>query len=310
MQKVHIDTDLGGDLDDLCALAMVLRWSPPVEMTGVTVVGDTGGKRTAATRYVLNLAGRPDIPTAAGADTAGGYYPYALGLPPEERYWPEPLGAAPNPPEVAIELLRQSIEQGATIVGIGPLTNFALLEQRYPGILEQADLYLMGGYVYPPRPGFPAWTNADDFNVQVDARSAYHVLTRSTPTLISLAVTVETALRAAHLPRLRTHGRALGQLIARQAVEFAADEQMAQRFGATCAGVPDDIINFQHDGLACAIALGYREGVEIEEIPLHFAMVESELVASIDPQGKPLRVVTKVDGLGFSDFWLKTLAPG
>jgi hypothetical protein len=27
MHKVHLDTDLGSDIDDLCALAMLLRWS-------------------------------------------------------------------------------------------------------------------------------------------------------------------------------------------------------------------------------------------------------------------------------------------
>ena len=27
MPKLHIDTDLGGDTDDLCALAMALSWA-------------------------------------------------------------------------------------------------------------------------------------------------------------------------------------------------------------------------------------------------------------------------------------------
>jgi hypothetical protein len=26
MPLVHLDTDIGGDIDDLCALAMLLRW--------------------------------------------------------------------------------------------------------------------------------------------------------------------------------------------------------------------------------------------------------------------------------------------
>ncbi|MCX6029078.1 MAG: hypothetical protein NT169_07215 [Chloroflexi bacterium] len=26
MLKLHLDTDLGGDIDDLCALALVLNW--------------------------------------------------------------------------------------------------------------------------------------------------------------------------------------------------------------------------------------------------------------------------------------------
>jgi hypothetical protein len=33
--KVHLDTDIGGDIDDLCALAMLLGWSG-VEVVGIT----------------------------------------------------------------------------------------------------------------------------------------------------------------------------------------------------------------------------------------------------------------------------------
>ncbi len=151
MQKVHLDTDLGGDIDDLCALAMLLRWSPAIQFTGITVVGDTHGKRTGAVRYVLAMEGRSDIPVAAGAETSQGFYPYELGLPPEERYWPQPIIPSPNPPAQAVELLKESIEQGATVIGIGPYTNFYLLDTQYPGILKQANLF-SDGRLYLPTP--------------------------------------------------------------------------------------------------------------------------------------------------------------
>lgn len=54
MHKIHLDTDLGGDIDDLCALAMLLRWRN-VELTGITTVAENGGKRAGHTRYVLNI---------------------------------------------------------------------------------------------------------------------------------------------------------------------------------------------------------------------------------------------------------------
>ncbi|MCC6458707.1 MAG: nucleoside hydrolase [Caldilineaceae bacterium] len=304
MDKVHLDTDLGGDIDDLCALAMLLRWPDDIELTGITVVGDTQGKRTGAVRYVLGLEGRNEIPVAAGADTSQGFYPYELGLPPEERYWPQPIIPSPNAPEEAIRLLKQSIEQGATIIGIGPYTNLYLLELQHPGILMQARLFLMGGYIYPPRPGFPQWRNQDDFNIQVDVRSAKHVLQNSNPTLIPLSVTAETALRRIHLEPLRLSGGVLGQLIAKQAEEFAIDEQMDQKYAASYERVAADIINFQHDALACAVALGWREGIWIEELPLLVEERDGWLTERIDPAGKPFRVVTKVDGPRFDEFWL------
>jgi hypothetical protein len=42
--RIHLDTDLGGDTDDACALAMLLGW-PDVEITGITTVADPGGRR-------------------------------------------------------------------------------------------------------------------------------------------------------------------------------------------------------------------------------------------------------------------------
>jgi inosine-uridine nucleoside N-ribohydrolase len=306
--KVHLDTDLGGDLDDLCALALLLRWQPAVQITGITVVGDTDGRRTGMVHAALQIAGRAEIPVAAGADTAQGYYPYELGLPPEARYWPQPIIPSPNPPEVAVALLRQSIGAGATVIAIGPLTNLRLLEETYPGTLAGTKLCLMGGYVDPPRAGFPTWTHRDDFNVQVDARSAKTVLQSSSPTLTTLAVTVETALRHTHLDRLWRSDDPLARLIARQAEAFAVDEGMATKFGTTCAGVPDDIINFQHDPLACAVALGWDDGVRVEELTLRLDDEEGWLRLQRDRAGRVMRVVTEVDGARFSDFWLDVVA--
>ena len=44
MTKLHLDTDIGGDMDDLCALALLLKL-PDVELTGVTTVAEEQGRR-------------------------------------------------------------------------------------------------------------------------------------------------------------------------------------------------------------------------------------------------------------------------
>ena len=302
MHKIHLDTDLGGDLDDLCALAMLLHW-PDVEITGITVVGDDRGRRTGYVRYALSLEGRNEIPVAAGADVAQGYYRYELGLPPEERYWPEPVPPSPNPVEQAVELLRASLEQGAALVGIGPYTNLSLLERRYPGILGRAKIFLMGGSIFPSRPGYPDWGYDMDFNIQADIRSSFHVLQSSDPTLVPLSVTVETSLRRAYLDKLRVSGP-LCKLIADQAEEFAREYQNEERYGIPCAGLPDDTINFQHDPLACAVALGWQDGVEIQNVPLVVEEKEGWLHETIAPSGRLTHVVTSVDGPRFNEMWL------
>jgi inosine-uridine nucleoside N-ribohydrolase len=247
---------------------------------------------------------------AAGADVEQGYYRYAeLGYPQEERYWPEPVAPSPGALDGALRLLKQSIEQGATIVAIGPLTNLCLLEAQHPGILFDANLFLMGGYLYPIRPGFPQWGNDSDWNIQVDVRSARYVLEHSNPTLIPVTITVETALRRAYLNELRQAGK-LGELIARQAEAFALDEKIEARFGQSCSGWPRDIINFQHDSLACAIALGWAEGVEVEKVPLLLEEKDGFLIERVHPSGKPLQVVTKIDGPRFNQFWLDSILDG
>ena len=312
MLQFHLDTDIGGDIDDLCALAMGLNW-PGVELLAVTTNTDDRGRRAGYARYALSLAGRGDIPVAAGADVSFDCYrwngqPIRPGLPDEAVYWPEPIPPAPTHLEQALDLLKSSIEQGAIIVAIGACTNLALLERRSPGILGQARLYLMGGYIFPPRKGFPPWGNDMDWNVQCDVQSAHYVIERSSPTLIPLTVTVETSLRAAYLETLRRSGP-LAQLIARQAEAFANDEnnRPATLYNQTWEGLPEDTINFQHDPLACAIALGWRDGVEISEIALSAEIKGELLCLSIAENGKPTRVVTHVNGDKFNAFWLATV---
>ncbi len=305
--KIHLDTDFGGDIDDICALAMLLRWSGDVQITGITTVAELNGRRAGQVQYVLELEGRNDIPVAAGADTSQGFYPYELGLPSEERYWTKPIAPLQTSSDEAVELLKKSVEQGATIIGIGPLSNLYLLENKYPGILLNARLFLMGGLVSPPREGYPQWKDADDFNLQVDARSAVCVIENCNPTFVPLSVTTETALRKKHLKTLKSAG-ALGQLLARQAEAFAEDEKIGEKFGKTCDKLPNDIINFQHDPLTCAIALDWNDGVEISHIPLKTELRNGLLHRKIDTNGKPTQVVTKINGGRFSRFWIDTTA--
>ena len=306
MKKIHLDTDIGGDMDDLCALAMLLKW-PNIEITGITTVAEAQGRRAGYVHYVLNMMGRADIPYAAGADVSEGYYRYdELGYPPDEENWPEPVTPQPGSSDKAVSLLKQSVEQGATIVGIGPYTNLMLLEKAYPGTLKQVDLFLMGGHVFDIPAGYPQWSKEEDYNIQVDIHSAKYVLEHANPTLIPITVTCQTALRRAYLSRLAQAGP-LGELTVLQAERFARVEQKEKNYGETCAGLPNDIINFQHDPLACAIALGWHEGVEITTVPLKFEIKEDWLYETPDSNGIPTRLVTKIDGNAFNEFWVDTL---
>ncbi|HEX5416508.1 MAG TPA: nucleoside hydrolase [Chloroflexota bacterium] len=308
MTRIHLDTDIGGDLDDLCALAMLLAW-PRAEIAGVTTVVENDGKRAGYARFALDLAGHTDVPVAAGAEAGSGWFREAYGLPPEPRYWPEPVTPLPGPLDAALDLLQASVESGATIIAIGPLTNLSCLERRTPGILRTATLCMMGGSIRPALPGFPAWDLREDFNLQADRFAAKHVLDAadaSRLTIVPIEMTAQTALREAHLPRLR-RGNPLARLIARQGEAWIADYQVAATFGPSCPGLPPDIVNFLHDPLACAVALGW-DGATVESLPLSVELQGEWVREIVDPRGRPYRVVTQIEQKRFNEQWAQVVA--
>jgi purine nucleosidase len=297
MTRVHLDTDLGSDTDDLCALAMLLGW-PGAELVGVTTATDPGGIRAGMTRYALALAGREDVAVTAGAEgSLGGWY-VPLAFP---GYWPESIEPRPSPPGEVVEVLEAAATSGATIVAIGPYTNLALLEAARPGLLARSNLVVMGGHLTRPRAGLPEWGMRDDFNVQQDVVAARIVFERCDPTVVPLAVCLETGLRAAVVPELRAAG-ALARLIADQAESHARDNGRTE-LARAYPELPDDLLNLQYDPLACAVALGW-DGVGLEDVPCAIALQDGLLAMRPDPKGAPLRTATTVDADAFERRWL------
>ncbi len=305
MTKIHLDTDFGGDIDDLAALAMLVHW-PDVEITGITTVAEDAGRRAGYARYALALADRSDIPVAAGVDVAEGRFRWHPTYPPEAEFWPEPVTPSPGPLDDALALLKQSIDGGAIVVGIGPCTNLALLDQRYPGILRRAEVYLLGGYVYPPRPSRSVWGNEADYNFQMDIAAAQHVLTHCRPTIVPLHVTVETSLRHAHLPALDAAG-GLSALIADQARAFERTGELEPIDRQRSLDLPSDFINHLYDPLGSAVAAEW-DGAVIEEMTLSLAVEDGWLHERVADDGVLIRVVTKVDGRAFDELWHRLLS--
>ena len=156
--RVHLDTDLGGDPDDACALALLLGW-PCVEIVGITTTIDPGGQRAGCVRHCLSLAGHEEIQVVAGAgefahQTAPRSSNHAS---PDRRYWPADVRPLPSPPGAALELLAESLHARATVIAIGPLTNLAQLEISRRGSLRQQRVVAMGSWLEPPDDGLPAW---------------------------------------------------------------------------------------------------------------------------------------------------------
>lgn len=295
---VHVDTDIGGNPDDVAALAMLAGW-PDVELSAVTTVADPDGQRAGYARHCLDLLGRPDVPVVAGAEVT---LADGTRLDPTPAFWPTGIAARPAPAAAATEALEASIRRGATVVTIGPLTNLARLERERPGVLATAGVVVMGGWLRPPDEGLPAYGPDRDWNVTCDPAAARSVFAVAGDlTLVTLADTLRTHLRAEHLHRLRGSGP-LGRLLAEQAVAYARVRDHAG-LAAAHAGLPDDLVAFLHDPLTCAVAVGWA-GARLVDRDVVVEGAEGWLRLVPGP-GRTVRVVDQLDAAGFADRWLR-----
>src|SRR5690606_20914446 len=154
--RLHLDTDLGGDPDDLCALAMLLGW-PDVHITGITTTQDDDGQRAGYVRHILQMVGREEIPVASGARRSMTTRKVASRFTGDTSYRPQPVAPFPSRAYPASDRLETSVRGGATVICLGPVTIFAMFETVRGDLLDRRTLVVMGGYISPPDDGFPAW---------------------------------------------------------------------------------------------------------------------------------------------------------
>lgn len=128
---IIFDTDIGNDVDDVMALAMIhtLESRGACKLLAVTITKDEP-KAAAFTDAVNTFYRRPDIPIGAvrnGATKETGKF---LGLADDEKKYPHDLKSGNGAPE-AISLLRQTLaaqpDQSVTLIQVGFFTNFARL---------------------------------------------------------------------------------------------------------------------------------------------------------------------------------------
>src|SRR3712207_8494755 len=65
-ERIIFDTDMGTDVDDCLALALILS-SPEVQLEGVTCVYGDVDLRARMTLKLLRLQGNPQVPVTVGA---------------------------------------------------------------------------------------------------------------------------------------------------------------------------------------------------------------------------------------------------
>lgn len=200
-QRIILDTDPG--VDDAIAFFLALR-SPELQVEAVTPVsGNVPLHFTLPNALrLLEIAGRPDIPVAAGASVplvrklvTAAYVHGNNGLGGVE--FPEPKTKPVA--ESATELIRRIVRANPgeiSIVAIGPVTNVATVLKADPGIAPMIKSFvLMGGCLTGGN-----ITPAAEFNFYVDPEAARIVFDSGVPVImVGLDVTNKVLLHDAQV---------------------------------------------------------------------------------------------------------------
>src|SRR5579863_4754534 len=162
---ILLDTDIGTDIDDAFAVALILR-SPELDLLGVTTVSGDTQARARLVAKMLWEAGLRKIPVAAGEQGKPSKDP--------QTRWASEFSSPQLLKESAADFLKKQFDRRPgeiTLVAIGPLTNVAALIRKDPGVARKIKrIVLMGGaiahgYGDNPKP-------VPEYNIYADAPAA------------------------------------------------------------------------------------------------------------------------------------------
>ncbi|MGH9546722.1 MAG: nucleoside hydrolase [Terriglobales bacterium] len=215
--RVIIDTDPG--VDDALALLLAMR-SPELKIEGITpVAGNVPLELTLPNALrMVEIAGRTDIPVAAGATVplvrrlvTAAYVHGENGL--DGTVFPEPKTKPIAQP--AAEFIRAIVRKypgEVTLIPIGPLTNIATalnLDAELAAMVR--GIVLMGGSLSGGN-----ITPAAEFNIYVDPEAARIVFQSGIPiTMVGLDVTRKTSLTEDHVRTLEAAQNPVSQAAAK-----------------------------------------------------------------------------------------------
>lgn len=171
---VILDTDIGGDIDDSWALALLLR-CPELD-TKLVVTALEGGEDPFARARIaakqIEESGYGGIPVGAGlsvepySTTMGGWADgYDLDSYPGKFH--------PDGVQAMIDTIMDS-EETVTLICIAPLTNVAEALRREPRIAKKARVISILGSIYNGH-SLDVIEKASDYNVRADIPSAREV---------------------------------------------------------------------------------------------------------------------------------------
>jgi purine nucleosidase len=205
-QLVILDTDIGDDIDDAFALALVLR-SPELHLLGIqTAFGDTELRARLVDRY-LAAVGRTGIPVLAGVPGKSTHFTQAA--------YARQAPAHKHP--AAVPFLLSQIRQHPgqiTLIAIGPLVNIQAAIAQDPATFRKLKrVVIMGGSIYrgydnlksgnfhtPPSP---------EWNILCDPAGAQALFASGVPVFVMPLDSTQVHLELPVLGQILSHGSPL-----------------------------------------------------------------------------------------------------
>jgi inosine-uridine nucleoside N-ribohydrolase len=261
---VILDTDIGDDIDDAWALSVCLR-HPGIRLLGVTTVHRDTELRAAQARLLIEAAGGPAVPVAAGArDGLDALFAAERNCQADVLSAEDEARLRPGRTD-GVRFLAETIEAnpGCTLLPVGPFTNVGRLVVEFPQALAKLGrLVVMGGHVMPDRPD-------PEYNATVDPRATRLMFESGKPLLmIGLDVTLRCVMEPGDLEAIEAKNTPLSRAIMTMT-------RLWQQAGAS-PGAPARM-PCVHDPLA---ALACAEPGVVETEPMHL---------TIDPAGRCVR---------------------
>lgn len=310
---VILDVDTG--VDDALAILFAVR-HPGIDVLGITCVAGNASLAQVVdnTLRVLDAAGAPDLPVAAGAARPLLEPPRSAGhvhgldglggvpLPPTERR-PEPVGA--------VELLRRLILEHptpVTLVALAPQTNLALLLRTYPEVAGNLErIVFMGGSA-----GVGNATAVAEFNVWHDPEAAAIVLDANVPAYmygldvfnrVSVEQDVAAALEHGDDPLGRVVGALLGHRIALSADEQEEYTGLIGDAGAVCSIVDPLALRTEVRPVRVELA-GYGRGQTLVDLRERRG---EDMVHGLADEWANVEIALEVDATRLTRLFLETL---
>jgi purine nucleosidase len=200
-EKVIFDTDIGDDVDDAYALAL-LTHLPNARILGVTTAFGHTRERAELAAKLLAVLGRKEIPVYAGRRGEAAI---------RRQYdWAKGYRSASLKEEEAVAFMHRAINRTpgeVTLIAVGPLTNLGDLLTRHPDVKPKIKrIVIMGGAVYvgygnDPKP-------VAEWNIKCDPVAARAVYESGVPLVMAgLEVTAMMQLDAERQKKLFAYGR-------------------------------------------------------------------------------------------------------